>query len=150
LLQQTGCVREEFCEGHTKKEGARELMSKDKNRPTPGRVGWNELVTTNVAGAKKFYGGLLGWKNKPFGEAPGYTIFMRGRDMVGGLMKCPKPGCPAQWIPYVIVDNVDATVKKAKKLRGKVVMEPFDVPTVGRIAVLVDPQGGAIGIFKPE
>src|SRR5271156_4367957 len=98
----------------------------------------------------KFYGWLLGWKSKPFGEAPGYTVFMNGRDMAGGLMKCPKPGCPAQGIPDVSVKNVDATAKKAKKLRGRVVMEPFNVPTVGRIAVLVDPQGGVVGIFKPE
>jgi uncharacterized protein len=124
-------------------------MSKDKHNPKPGKFCWNELVTTNVAGAKKFYGGLLGWKSKPFGNAQGYTIIMKGRDMVGGLMKGPKPGCPAQWVPYVIVDDVEATAKKAKKLRGKVVMAPFDVPTVGRIAVLVDPQGAVVGILKP-
>ena len=125
-------------------------MSQDKDCPKPGQFGWNELVTTNVAAAKKFYTGLLGWKNQPFGKGADYTLFKKGKDMVGGLMKCPKPGCPAQWIPYVIVANVDATAKKAKKLRGKVVMEPFNVPTVGRIAVLVDPQGGAVGLFKPE
>jgi len=49
----------------------------------------------------------------------------------------------------VFVDNVDVTAKKAARLRGKVVMEPFNVPDVGRIAVLLDPQGAAIGIFKP-
>jgi hypothetical protein len=64
-------------------------------------------------------------------------------------MKCPKPGLPAQWIPYIFVDDVDATVKKAAGLRGKVCVPPFDVPTVGRIAVLADPQGAAFGIIKP-
>jgi predicted enzyme related to lactoylglutathione lyase len=70
--------------------------------------------------------------------------------MVGGMMKCPQPGNPAQWIPYVFVDDVDVTAKKTSKLRGKVVAEPFDVPDVGRIAVLVDPQGATFGILKPK
>jgi predicted enzyme related to lactoylglutathione lyase len=126
-------------------------MSKAKNhpKPIPGRFGWNELVTTNVAGAKNFYTGVLGWKTKPFGPAAGYTLFMNGKDGIGGLMKCPKPGNPPLWLPYIFVKDVDATVKKAKKMRGKVCMPPFDIPTVGRIAVLQDPQGAAFGIIKP-
>ena len=65
------------------------------------------------------------------------------------MMKCPKPGKPAQWIPYVLVADVDATVKKTIKLRGKVCIPPVDVLTVGRIAVLSDPQGATFGIIKP-
>jgi predicted enzyme related to lactoylglutathione lyase len=52
-------------------------------------------------------------------------------------------------IPYVIVDNVDATARKTTKLRGTVLVAPFDIPTVGRIAVLRDPQGAVIGVLKP-
>jgi uncharacterized protein len=125
-------------------------MSKDKDCPKPGKFVWNELVTTSVPAAKKFYAGLLGWKTQPFGKGVDYTLFKKGGDMVGGMMKCPKPGLPAHWIPYVFVDDVDATVKKASKLHGKVVVPPYDVPTVGRIAVLVDPQGAALGIIKPK
>ena len=125
-------------------------MSKKANTPKPGDFCWNELVTTSVLAAKKFYSGLLGWKTKPFkGGMVDYTIIQKGRDGMGGMMKCPKPGNPAQWIPYVLVADVDATVKKAVKLRGQVFMPPFDVPTVGRIAVLADPQGAAFGIIKP-
>ncbi len=116
----------------------------------PGKFGWNELVTSDVPAAKKFYSSLLGWKTKPFGkDAAGYTLLMKGRDKVGGMVKCPEPGKHAQWIPYIFVDDVDATVKKAAKLRGKVCMPPFVVPTVGRIAVLTDPQGATFGIIKP-
>lgn len=125
-------------------------MSKKMASPKPGKFCWNELVTNNVPAAKKFYASLLGWKTRPFGkDAVGYTLLVQGRDNVGGLMQCPKPGLPAQWIPYVIVADVDATVKKAAKLRATVCMPPFDVPTVGRIAVLTDPQGATIGIIKP-
>ena len=125
-------------------------MSKARQRPKPSHFGWNELVTTNVPAAKKFYTGLFGWRTQPFGKGMEYTLFKKGKDGVGGMMKCSKPGNPAQWIPYVFVDDVNATAKKTTKLRGKVVMPPFDIPTVGRIAVLVDPQGATFGIIKPS
>ncbi len=113
----------------------------------PGRVSWNELVTTNAAAAKKFYTGLFGWKTEKSGGD--YTLFKQGRAMVGGMMKCPPSGAPAHWLAYVTVSNVDASAAKARKMGGKVVAPPFDVPEVGRIAVVLDPQGAAIGLFKP-
>jgi predicted enzyme related to lactoylglutathione lyase len=124
-------------------------MSKEKDCAKPGHFGWNELVTSNVPAAKKFYTGLLGWKTRHFGKGVEYTILMKGKEEIGGMMKCPKAGNPAQWIPYIFVADVDVTVKKAGKLRGKVCVPPMDVPTVGRIAVLEDPQGAAFGIIKP-
>lgn len=114
-----------------------------------GEFSWNELVTTDEAGAKKFYTSLFGWTTQAFGGGGDYTLFKQGESMVGGMMKCPKPGLPAHWLAYVTVDDVDTTAAQAAKLGGKIVMDPFDVPTVGRIAVLVDPQGAAIGLFKP-
>ena len=120
---------------------------KKSSMAIPGHFSWNELVTTDTARAKKFYSGLFGWKSEAFGAD--YTLFKQGKEMVGGMMKCPKPGLPAHWLGYVTVKDVDASAAKAKKLRGKVVIPPFDVPEVGRIAVVVDPQGASIGLFKP-
>lgn len=124
-------------------------MSAENNCPKIGEFSWNELVTQDVARSKKFYTGLFGWKTQAFGKGADYTLFKQGKDMVGGLMKCPRPGLPSHWLAYVTVADVDKTAKKAEKLGAKIVMPPFDVPTVGRIAVLIDPQGAAIGIFKP-
>ena len=115
----------------------------------PGRFCWNELVTTNEAAAKKFYAGLFGWKPKPFGKGMAYTLLKNRGKNAAGMMKSPEPGCPARWVPYVLVKDVDASIKKAKKLRAKILAGPFEVPTVGRIAVLGDPQGAIIGILKP-
>jgi uncharacterized protein len=123
-------------------------MSEERNCPKPGEISWNELVTTDEPAAKNFYTRLFGWTTQPFGGEQSYTLFKQGDDMVGGMMKCPKPGVPAHWLPYVTVEDVDATAAKAKKLGAQVVAEPFDVPTVGRIAVLLDPQGAPIGLFK--
>lgn len=125
-------------------------MKKEKYSPQPGRFAWNELVTKNVPAAKKFYGRLLGWKTQPFGKGVPYTLFKKGREMAGGMLKHPHPERPSLWVPYVVVDDVDATVKKGVKLGAQLVLPPHNIPTVGRIAVLADPQGAVIGIFKPK
>ena len=113
----------------------------------PGRFSWNELVTTDVEAATTFYTGLFGWTTTPF--SPEYTLFQQEGQGVGGLMKSPQPGMPAQWVAYVTVENVDATAAKAAETGGKVMLPPTDIPTIGRIAVLIDPQGAPIGVFKP-
>jgi predicted enzyme related to lactoylglutathione lyase len=125
-------------------------MSENTNCPDPGEFSWNELVSNNVALAKKFYTSLFGWKAEAFPGGGDYTLFKQGDTMVGGLMQCPKPGLPSHWLPYVMVQDVDATAAKAKTLGAQVVMEPFDVQTVGRVAVLVDPHGASFGLFKPK
>ena len=113
----------------------------------PGYFSWNELLTTDVEGASAFYSGLLGWTTTPF--SPEYTLFNKAGQSVGGLMKAPRPGMPAQWVAYVSVEDVDATTAKATQLGGQIVLPPMDVPDVGRIAVLLDPQNAPFGIFKP-
>jgi uncharacterized protein len=125
-------------------------MSENQECCESGRFCWNELVVVDEASAKKFYTSLFGWSTEPFGGSQDYTLFKKGGESVGGVMKCPKPGLPSHWLAYVAVEDVDATAARAKTLGGTVVAGPFDVPTVGRIAVLVDPQGAAIGVFKPE
>jgi predicted enzyme related to lactoylglutathione lyase len=79
----------------------------------------------------------------------GYRIFRRGATQVGGLMALPDDSAPPHWQPYVAVDDPDGTTAKAKELSGSALMEPMDVPKVGRIVVLSDPQGAVFGI-KPE
>ena len=65
-------------------------------------------------------------------------------------MKPPEEGIPTHWKPYVAVEDPAATVAKATELGGEVLLEPMDVPKVGRIAVLKDPQGAPFGIIKPD
>ena len=67
---------------------------------------------------------------------------------VGGMMACPKPGMPAQWNAYVVVKSVDATLAQATKLGAKVLMPAMDIPQVGRVAMIQDPQGAAIGLHQ--
>jgi predicted enzyme related to lactoylglutathione lyase/uncharacterized protein YndB with AHSA1/START domain len=115
-----------------------------------GEFSWNELLTSDEAGAKKFYSAVFGWQTADFpGAGVKYTLWKNLGADVGGLMKRPKEDMPPHWLGYVTVADVDATTKKASEAGGQVCMTPFDVPTVGRIAVIQDPQGAAIGLFQP-
>lgn len=119
-------------------------------RPTgPGSFCWHELMTTDVEGAKKWYGALFGWGAKDGSVGTGaYTEWTLGGASLGGLMASP-PGAPTGWSIYVLVENVDATAAKAAELGGKVCCPPTDIPTIGRFAVLMDPQGASIAVFQP-
>jgi len=112
---------------------------------------WDELGTTDVDGAQRFYEAVFGWTTNDMGaEYGGYRIFNRGETGIAGLMTNPDASMPAYWTPYVAVEDPDATVAKAKELGGSLLVEPMDVPKVGRFAVLQDPQGATFGIIRGE
>jgi predicted enzyme related to lactoylglutathione lyase len=121
----------------------------------PGTFCWNELMTTDVAGARAFYGKLFGWQVEEMSMGPGqtYTLWKRGKDQAGGCMAMPpglaQGGGKPMWTAYVQVPDVDATAKQAVALGGKVCHGPADIPGIGRFAVLTDPQGADICAFKP-
>jgi predicted enzyme related to lactoylglutathione lyase len=112
---------------------------------------WDELGTTDADAAQRFYEQVFGWTTNDMGpDYGGYRIFNRGETGVGGLMALPDQSIPPHWQPYVAVNDPDATAAKAGELGGSTLMEPTDVPQVGRIAVLRDPQGATFGIIRPE
>jgi predicted enzyme related to lactoylglutathione lyase len=123
-----------------------------------GTFGWNELITSDLEGAKRFYGDMLGWTfetmQTPQGE---YTVAKLGGKSVGGMVSLsaisgagsPDWNMPPHWFAYIMVDDVDRMVAEAQK-KGAVVLKPgFDVPGVGRIVVLKDPQGAAMAWMTP-
>lgn len=120
-----------------------------------GRFVWYELMTTDPQAAQSFYTDVIGWTTAPFenSETP-YTMWMNGDTAVGGVMELPRDAreqeAPPHWMAYVAVDDVDAAARKAAKLGGTVCVDPFDVPSVGRLAILQDPQGATIAIYRGE
>jgi predicted enzyme related to lactoylglutathione lyase len=123
---------------------------------------WNELITTDPDKAKAFYKEIAGWSYhdvdmenpmepaKPGGKA--YTICKAGETMAGGMMRMEGPewqGIPPHWMSYIQVDDVDAAVAKVEPAGGSVKMPPFDIPTVGRIAVIADPTGAVVCLMTP-
>lgn len=117
-----------------------------------GNFYWNELMTRNVEAAKKFYGDSLGWTfdGMPMPEGT-YWIAKVGDKPIGGLfpMGAEHAGIPENWFAYIAVDDIDARLAKAKAGGAKVMREPFEVPGVGRIAIIQDPNGAAVGWMTP-
>jgi len=106
---------------------------------------WNELMTNDVEGARKFYTELIGWTPK---VSPEYTEWHVGERAVGGLIDKLPPGAPPFWIPYFAVDHCDESLEQLKSHGGSVHMGPMDIPGVGRFAVVADPQGASFCIIE--
>jgi predicted enzyme related to lactoylglutathione lyase len=112
---------------------------------------WDELGTNDVDGAQRFYEEVFGWTTSDMGpDYGGYRIFNRGEIGVAGMMTLQDQSIPPHWQPYVAVEDPDTTAAKAGELGGSVLAEPMDIPNVGRVAVLRDPQGATFGIIRPQ
>jgi uncharacterized protein len=133
----------------TRKEKQELIMS-----GSHGTFYWNELMTRNVEAAKKFYADTLGWSfdAMPMPAGGTYWLAKMGADPVGGVFDIGAPEfgpVPESWMAYIAVDDVDARVKKALAAGAKLMKPIFDVPGVGRIAVLMEPGGAGIGWMTP-
>jgi len=116
---------------------------------------WYELMTSDVAAAKAFYAKVVGWSTQDM-PMPGmtYTLLRIGDTQIGGLMALPKDaggaGMKSCWVGYAGVDDADTAAAKVKRLGGKILLPPTDIPNVGRFAMVADPQGASLNLFKPS
>jgi uncharacterized protein len=118
-----------------------------------GSFVWYDLMTTDTAAAQTFYRNVLGWSAQDAGMPDmSYTILSAGEIPLGGLMALPEEarnaGARPGWLGYVAVDDVDASAARAKQAGGAVHRAPADIPGVGRFAVIADPQGAVLTLFK--
>jgi predicted enzyme related to lactoylglutathione lyase len=124
-------------------------------RGSHGTFYWNELMTRDVEGAKKFYADTLGWSYDAMpmpGGGGSYWLAMMDGEPVGGILDISGPDfgqVPESWMSYIAVDDVDARVAKAVKAGAKLMKPAFDVPGVGRIAILLQPDGAGVGWMTP-
>jgi len=120
-----------------------------------GTFYWNELMTRNVEGAKKFYADTIGWSfdGMPMPDGGGsYWVATMDGAPVGGILDISGPEfgqVPESWLSYIAVDDIDARVKKATAAGAKLMKPIFEVPGVGRIAILLEPGGAAVGWMTP-
>jgi predicted enzyme related to lactoylglutathione lyase len=108
---------------------------------TLGAASWTELMTTDLDAAIAFYKAVFGWKVEvaPMSAGP-YGVGQVDGKYISGMMSLPQEGMPPYWGVYFTVADVEATVAKATELGGTVIMDTFDAPEVGTMAVLQDPQ----------
>lgn len=117
---------------------------------TNGAFSWTELLTNDVAGARQFYGQLLGWEFNDMPTKDGtYTVISAGGQKIGGIMHTPPgaEGMPPTWGSYITVTDVDGRAAAVKKLGGKIIVPPTDIPSVGRFCVIQDPHGATISLI---
>lgn len=119
----------------------------------PGRFCWMDLAATDADRAKDFYAELFGWT--PQEQAANGGVFTKlqlsGRD-VGSLYQLRRAhldaGIPSHWTPYVQVQDVDAAVARAAELGGKVIIAPFTIQGIARIALILDSVGAHLGLWE--
>ena len=115
-----------------------------------------ELGSTDIAKAKTFYSSFFDWKlnDMDMGGGMTYTTFKPGGDNLdspgGGMMQHPVPGAPSAWLPYVLVDDVNAANAKAKSLGAKIMKDTQEVPNMGWFSIIIDPTGAALGLWQTK
>mgnify|MGYP001806288986 CR=1 FL=1 len=120
-----------------------------------GSVHWNELNTFAPDAARAFYETVLGWR---FDEVPmeggSYLVAKQGDAMVAGIfdMKLAglPPTMPSHWLTYFAVEDVDASAQQVVASGGAVLRAPWDVPGVGRFAIIKDAAGAGLGLVTPS
>ena len=117
-----------------------------------GAVAWNELLTTDPAGARAFYGALLGWGTfeQDMGDLGTYTMFsVAENDFVAGAIQMPDDAeATPMWVPYVATSDVDASARRVKELGGQIFVPPTDIPDIGRFSVCGDPTGATFALYR--
>jgi predicted enzyme related to lactoylglutathione lyase len=117
-----------------------------------GRPVWYELMTTDTGAAETFYRNVVGWTSAPFEGSPDpYTVFKRSAQVpVAGLLKVPEgTKAPPFWAMYVAVPKLEDAVAHIERLGGSQLSPVIEVPTVGRLQMMKDPQGASFYIIQP-
>jgi predicted enzyme related to lactoylglutathione lyase len=125
-------------------------------RTKPMLFSWAELCTPDAGAARSFYPVVFGWTtvdivmSMPAGDV-GYTVFLDGAEEAGGLLPAEGafgPATPPYWLAYVEAADADKLAAHAAELGGTVVVEPFDVPRIGRIALLAGRSGETFAVMQ--
>jgi predicted enzyme related to lactoylglutathione lyase len=115
---------------------------------------WYELMTSDLAGAEKFYPAVIGWTTEEFPNPDMRYIVVNAAGVgVGGLMTIPeeaaKMGAQPAWMGYIHASDVDSQTASLQAAGGHVHRPPEDIPGVGRFSVVADPQGAMFMLLQP-
>ena len=118
-----------------------------------GTVHWSELMTRDVEATKAYYSAMCGWtfSEMPMPDGLYYLGMKDDMPIVGlfGMEGTEFDGYDTQWVTYFAVDDVDAAVQHTRDTGGEVTKDAFEVPGIGRIAMIKDPGGAHLGIMTP-
>ena len=117
----------------------------------PGMFCWAELGSPDAAAAKQFYTTLFGWsaEDRPMGPDAYYTMLtLAGRGVAALYQLEPGTTSAPHWLSYIAVENASRSADRARALGGEVLVEPFDVLDVGRMALVQDPTGAVVALWE--
>ncbi len=118
-----------------------------------GSLCWADLSTPDAKRASDFDSGLFGWRvMADEKDKSGYLHIKNGEHFIGGIPPAAHrpPGVPPHWLAYFWVDDVDASAAKAKQMGANLYVPPMTIESVGRMAVIADPQGAVFAIFNSQ
>lgn len=132
----------------------------DLSGPEPGSFCWTEIASSDADKCKSFYSNVFGWNfqdSKVITDGFAYHEFYNGGDQpMGGLYTISREMCgegelpPPHFLSYVAVDDVDESARLAVELGGSLIKPPDDIPNTGRFAIIQDPTGGMLAMFKMQ
>ncbi|WP_242467537.1 VOC family protein [Thiocapsa imhoffii] len=119
----------------------------------PGTFCWVDLATNAPAAAKGFYGEILGWSAADVEtqyEVP-YSLLLRDGQRAAALYEmAPEQGAFPYWAAYVRVTDIEASVRRATELGGRLVMPAVELMDLARMAYVQDPTGAVLGLWEPR
>jgi|SRR5688572_22393853 predicted enzyme related to lactoylglutathione lyase len=126
----------------------------DRGTTAPGRFCWVDLAATDAARAKDFYGQLFGWvaSEQPANAGTFTRLRLSNRDVCSMYQLRGvhlDNGVPSHWTPYIRVDDMDDIVRHVASLGGRVIVPPFVVSGIARIALILDSVGAHVGLWEP-
>jgi predicted enzyme related to lactoylglutathione lyase len=127
------------------------MMSSKDGR---GTVGWLDLTVENAEQIRDFYESVVGWSMSAVSQGD-YDDYCAAAEVDGppiaGICHArgPNASMPAQWLMYVSVADLEASLSACRKLGGQIVCPPRDMGDYGRMCVICDPAGAVVAIIEP-
>lgn len=124
-----------------------------QEQPKLGEFCWNELASPNVQASKDFYGKVFGWKfhDENMGDMTYTIIKHKDNKGFGGIWSIPKDQekhVPPHWMAYILVNDLDESVDKARNHGATIVRPASNAGEMGRFAVIKDPTGAHIALWQ--
>jgi predicted enzyme related to lactoylglutathione lyase len=126
----------------------------DGGTTAAGRFCWVDLAATDAERAKEFYAKLFGWTaHEQLANGGSFTRMKLSDQDVGSIFQLSRAnldhGVPSHWTPYIRVDDLNDVVCRVEPIGGQVMVRPFTVSGIARIALILDPVGAHVGLWEP-
>lgn len=123
------------------------------NRSSIGQFIWHDLAAANTAAALDFYREVFGWTAITEYANGGQFIRLQCDGQAVGSMyslsqRERQHGVASHWTPYVGVENIDTTALRVEAAGGVILVRPFEVQAVARIALVADSIGSIMGLWE--